>query len=68
MSNVTKPLSVLATTTAKERNIIARWLLQDSLFLLVTSKLQKKLSTVVSAQWTRAGFAHMTKSPPSRKA
>lgn len=57
MSNVTKPLSILAITTAKEANIIAYWLFQDSLFLPETPMLQKKLSTVVSAQWTRAGFA-----------
>lgn len=57
MSNVTKPLSILAITTAKEENIIACWLFQDSLFLPETPMLQKKLSMVVSAQWTRAGLA-----------
>lgn len=52
MSNVTKPLSLLATTTAKERNIMACWLFQDSLFLPVTPKLQKKWSDLCTVNQT----------------
>lgn len=56
MSNVTKPLSMLATTTAPEKNTVSCWLFWDSSFLPVSSMLQRKASTVIFAQWTRAGF------------
>lgn len=46
MSNVTKPLSLLATATAQEANTVSCWLLQDSSLLPVSSLLQRNANTV----------------------
>lgn len=50
MSNVTKPLSLLATTAAQEANTISCWLFRDSSLLPVSSLLQRKANTV-SQSW-----------------
>lgn len=50
------PCPMSATTTAWEAKVVSCWLLQDSSFLPVSSVIQRKASTVIFAQWTRAGF------------